>query len=131
MKSLVAFALGAQFLYCVQCFVIPPPGAFGGHPVIPQQYHHYTRPVVYQISYYYNYYGGDQSGAVAPKPDSKVTVITPSSVPVPDVQSDQPAGDGSSGSAPDIPKVFGLFDAPYVCPPGQSADLKGKCKERF
>ncbi|KAL1378119.1 hypothetical protein pipiens_015802 [Culex pipiens pipiens] len=108
MKSLVAFALCAQFLYCAQCFVIPPPGAFGGHPVIPQQYHHYTRPVVYQISYYYNYYGGDQSGA-----------------------SDQPAGDGSSGSAPDTPKVFGLFDAPYVCPPGQSADLKGKCKERF
>lgn len=130
MKSPVVLALCLQFLYCAQSFVIPPTATFGGHPVIPQQYHHYTRPVVYQISYYYNYYG-DQSSAVATKPDSKVTVITPSSEPVVNVQSDEPAGDGSSGPAPDTPKVFGLFDAPYVCPPGQSADLKGKCKERF
>ncbi|KAL9705804.1 hypothetical protein quinque_009322 [Culex quinquefasciatus] len=111
MKSLVAFALCAQFLYCAQCFVIPPPGAFGGHPVIPQQYHHYTRPVVYQISYYYNYYGGDQSGATSSQTNLPVTVLL--------------------DLLRIFPRCLDLLTRPTCAPPDSLPILKGKCKERF
>ncbi|XP_055598944.1 uncharacterized protein LOC129748368 [Uranotaenia lowii] len=96
-------------------FAIIPASSNGVPAPVPQQYHHYSRPMVYQISFFYNYYpekpSEDRKQMESQKTKENCAESTPSPIPEPE------------NSA-----VFSLLDAPIVCPQGQAADPKGKCR---
>lgn len=121
MKSVLVIVVSLLLLSGYQCFVIPP----GGQPIVPQQYHHYVRPVVYQFSYYYNIYPQVEAETKkSPELLEETQTITPT------VTEPQPAQEEGESPAIHNPSSFALLDAPVVCPPGQAPDRRGRCKVR-
>lgn len=119
MKNVLVTAVSIQLLTGYLCFVIPPTS----QSAVPQQYHHYVRPVVYQFSYFYNIYPQVESDKTKSLdlPEESHTVS-------PSVEEPQPPQ--AEGETPDLhsPNSFALLDAPVICPPGQAPDRKGRCK---